>query len=48
MGQAIADGVRAGEARVLDGLRHLSLVEQPSLAGTTAAFLTAAAPQARP
>jgi 3-oxoadipate enol-lactonase len=48
MGQAIADGVRAGQARVLDGLRHLSLAEQPSLADTTAAFLTAAAPQARP
>jgi 3-oxoadipate enol-lactonase len=45
MGQAIADGVPAGEARVLPGLRHLSLVEQPSLADTAAAFLTADAPR---
>jgi 3-oxoadipate enol-lactonase len=42
MGRAIADGVPDGEARVLDGLRHLSLVEQPDLAGPAAAFLSGA------
>lgn len=42
MGRAIADGVQAGEARILDGLRHLSLLEDPALAGTAAGFLTAA------
>jgi 3-oxoadipate enol-lactonase len=40
MGQAIADGVPRGEARVLPGLRHLSLVEDPALAGTAAEFLS--------
>jgi 3-oxoadipate enol-lactonase len=40
MGKAIADGVPAGSARVLPSLRHLSLVEDPDLAGLTANFLT--------
>jgi len=40
MGRAIADGVPSGTARVLDGLRHLSLIEAPDLAGTAAGFLT--------
>jgi aerobic carbon-monoxide dehydrogenase medium subunit len=31
MGQAIADGVPAGQARVLPALRHMSLVEDPAL-----------------
>jgi 3-oxoadipate enol-lactonase len=39
MGQAIADGVRGGQARVLDALRHMSLVERPALADAAAAFL---------
>jgi 3-oxoadipate enol-lactonase len=39
MGQAIADGVPRGEARVLAGLRHMSLVEAPGLAADAAAFL---------
>src|SRR5262249_19012168 len=39
MGQAIADGVRQGEARTLDALRHLSLVEAPELASTVAGHL---------
>ncbi len=41
MGQAIADGVPDGRAVVLPGLRHLSLVERPSLADDAAAFLAA-------
>jgi 3-oxoadipate enol-lactonase len=41
MGKAIADGVPAGSARVLGALRHLSLVEDPGLAGPTAEFLSA-------
>jgi 3-oxoadipate enol-lactonase len=41
MGQAIADGVPAGAAVVLPGLRHMSLVEDPGLAGRTAEFLAA-------
>lgn len=43
MGQAIADGIRLGSARVLPALRHLSLVEDPGLAGVTEQFLTAGA-----
>ena len=39
MGKAIADGVHGAEARVLPSLRHLSLVEDPGLAGLTAGFL---------
>jgi 3-oxoadipate enol-lactonase len=39
MGSAIADGVPGGQARVLDALRHMSLVEDPSLAAAAAAFL---------
>jgi 3-oxoadipate enol-lactonase len=39
MGKTIADGVPAGQARVLDALRHMSLVEEPSLADTAATFL---------
>jgi 3-oxoadipate enol-lactonase len=42
MGQAIADGVPGAQARVLDSVRHLSLVEDPSLADTVADFLTTA------
>jgi 3-oxoadipate enol-lactonase len=38
MGQAIADGVPDGRARVLARLRHMSLVEEPSLADAAAAF----------
>jgi len=41
MGQAIADGVRGGQARVLAALRHMSLVEQPALADAAAAYLAA-------
>ena len=40
MGKAIADGVPGGSARVLPSLRHLSLVEDPDLAGLAANFLT--------
>jgi 3-oxoadipate enol-lactonase len=40
MGKAIADGVPDGHARVLDALRHMSLVEDPSLAAAATAFLT--------
>lgn len=39
MGQAIADGVPGGQARVLDALRHMSLVERPALAEEAAVFL---------
>lgn len=39
MGKAIADGVPGGRARVLDALRHMSLVEDPALAALAAAFL---------
>jgi 3-oxoadipate enol-lactonase len=42
MGQAIADGVPRGEARVLGSLRHLSLVEDPALADVAAGFLASA------
>jgi 3-oxoadipate enol-lactonase len=41
MGKAIADGVAAGSALVLPALRHMSLVEDPGLAGLTAEFLAA-------
>jgi 3-oxoadipate enol-lactonase len=44
MGKAIADGVPGGSARVLDSLRHLSLVEDPDLAGLTTEFLTTGFP----
>ena len=43
MGQAIADGVPSGQARVLPALRHMSLVEEPALAADAAAFLGGAA-----
>jgi 3-oxoadipate enol-lactonase len=46
MGQAIADGVQRGSARTLPSLRHLALVEDPSLAGLTAEFLVAAGTRA--
>jgi 3-oxoadipate enol-lactonase len=46
MGAAIADGVRDGEARVLPALRHLSLVEDPGLAGAAAEFLSTAGARA--
>ncbi|MGH3164640.1 MAG: alpha/beta fold hydrolase [Trebonia sp.] len=46
MGKAIADGIPAGSARVLPSLRHLSLVEDPSLAGLTAEFLATAGARA--
>jgi 3-oxoadipate enol-lactonase len=39
MGEAIAEGVLGGQARVLEELRHMSLVEDPSLAAAAAAFL---------
>ena len=42
MGRAIADGIPGAQARVLDGLRHMSLVEAPELAGTVAEFLAGA------
>ena len=42
MGQAIADGVPGGRAQVLPALRHLSLVEDPALAGLAADFLSGA------
>jgi len=42
MGKVIADGVRHGEARTLDALRHMSLVEAPELASTVAGHLHAA------
>jgi 3-oxoadipate enol-lactonase len=45
MGQAIADGVPSGQATVLSGLRHMSLVENPALAGDAAAFLGGATAQ---
>jgi 3-oxoadipate enol-lactonase len=46
MGKAIADGVPGGAARVLGALRHLSLVEDPDLAGLTTEFLTTGFPSA--
>jgi 3-oxoadipate enol-lactonase len=46
MGQAVADGVRLGSVRVLPSLRHLSLVEDPGLAGLSAEFLAAAGARA--
>lgn len=42
MGKAIADGVPGGQARALDSLRHMSLVEDPALAGPAAEFLVSA------
>jgi 3-oxoadipate enol-lactonase len=46
MGQAVADGVPLGSARVLPSLRHLSLVEDPGLAGLSVEFLAAAGARA--
>lgn len=43
MGKVIADGVPDAAARVLPALRHLSLVEDPALAGMAAEFLTGTA-----
>jgi 3-oxoadipate enol-lactonase len=43
MGEAAAAGVADGRALTLPGLRHLSLVERPDLAGLVAAFLAGAA-----
>ncbi len=43
-GQAIADGVPDGRSAVLDGLRHLSLIEDPGQADAAAAFLRGRAP----
>jgi 3-oxoadipate enol-lactonase len=40
MGAAIADGVPGARAQVLPALRHLSLVEDPRLAGLAAEFLS--------
>jgi 3-oxoadipate enol-lactonase len=42
MGKAIADGIPGARAQVLPALRHLSLVEDPGLAGLAADFLSAA------
>jgi 3-oxoadipate enol-lactonase len=39
MGQAIADGVPGARAQVLPALRHLSLVQDPGLAGPAGDFL---------
>jgi 3-oxoadipate enol-lactonase len=47
MAAVIADGVEQGEARVLEDLRHLSLVEDPSLSDVAAEFLTAAVEKAQ-
>jgi 3-oxoadipate enol-lactonase len=44
MGRAIAEGVADGRHRTLAGLRHLSLVERPDLAGLVRAHLEGAAP----
>lgn len=41
MARTIADGVKRGSAETLDGLRHLSLIEQPTLADRAAAHLGA-------
>jgi 3-oxoadipate enol-lactonase len=43
MGTAIADGVAGAVARVLPELRHLSLVQDPGLAGLAADFLAGTA-----
>jgi 3-oxoadipate enol-lactonase len=39
MGRTIADGVKQGRAETLDGLRHLSLIEQPALAERVAGHM---------
>jgi 3-oxoadipate enol-lactonase len=44
MGRAIAEGVADGWHRTLAGLRHLSLVERPDLAGVVRAHLEGAEP----
>ena len=44
MGRAIAEGVADGCHRTLAGLRHLSLVERPDLAGLVRAHLEGAEP----
>jgi 3-oxoadipate enol-lactonase len=43
MGKAIADAIPGARAQVLPALRHLSLVEDPGLAGLSADFLSAEA-----
>ncbi|HEY0535499.1 MAG TPA: alpha/beta fold hydrolase [Actinoplanes sp.] len=43
MGAAIADGVPRGKAEVLPGLRHLSLIERPELAGRVTELMREAA-----
>lgn len=40
MGRIIADGMQNGTARILDSVRHLSLIENPTLAAAVAEFLT--------
>ncbi|MGH3279181.1 MAG: alpha/beta fold hydrolase [Trebonia sp.] len=42
MAKAIADGVPGGQARVIPGLRHMSLVESPALADLATESITAA------
>ncbi|WP_433298488.1 alpha/beta fold hydrolase [Pseudonocardia sp. CA-142604] len=44
MGREIAEGVADGRHRTLSGLRHLSLVERPDLAGLVRAHLDGAEP----
>ncbi|MCH6170154.1 alpha/beta hydrolase [Pseudonocardia alaniniphila] len=44
MGREIAEGVADGRHRTLAGLRHLSLVERPDLAGLVRAHLDGAEP----
>jgi 3-oxoadipate enol-lactonase len=44
MGRAIADGVTDGRHRTLAGLRHLSLVERPDLAGLVRSHLEGVEP----
>lgn len=43
MGAAIADHVKTGRAEVLPGLRHLSLIEKPDLAGRVTQLMREAA-----
>jgi 3-oxoadipate enol-lactonase len=44
MGKAIAEGVPHGEFRLLDGVRHLSLIERPDLSTRVSEFLRRPAP----